>query len=76
MGIPKRPCQDAVTVPNFDILLMVKSNIAAFDNEREKFDLTARKIEGTSDQQRSTATRRLESREVMGNKPMREITLK
>jgi hypothetical protein len=51
-------------------------NMAAFDNAREKFDPIARKIEGTPDQQRQTATKRVEIREILGNKLMREITLK
>ena len=68
---------DAATPGDFDILLMVESkNMAAFDNAREKFDPIARKIEGTPDQQRQTAVKRVEIREIMGNKLMREITLK
>ena len=68
---------DAATPHDFDILLMVESkNMAAFDNAREKFDPIARKVEGTLEQQRSTATKRQEIREIMGNKLMREITLK
>jgi len=68
---------DAATPHDFDILLMVESkNMAAFDNTREKFDPIGRKIEGSPDQQRATATKRLEIREIMGNKLMREITLK
>ena len=68
---------DAATPHDFDILLMVESkNMAAFDNAREKFDPIARKIEGSPDQQRATATKRLEIREIMSNKLMREITLK
>jgi len=68
---------DAASPHDFDILLMVESkNMAAFDNAREKFDPIARKIEGTPDQQRQTATKRVEIREILGNKLMREITLK
>src|SRR6266852_1585822 len=68
---------DAANPHDFDILLMVESkNMAAFDNAREKFDPIARKIEGPPDQQRQTATKRLEIREILGNKLMREITLK
>ena len=68
---------DAATPHDFDILLMVESkNMAALDNAREKFDPIARKIEGTPDQQRATATKRLDIREIMGTKLMREITLK
>lgn len=68
---------DAANPQDFDILLMVESkNMAAFDNAREKFDPIAKKIEGSIDQQRATATKRLEIREIMGDKLMREITLK
>ncbi|MFZ3374007.1 MAG: hypothetical protein WA183_00450 [Chthoniobacterales bacterium] len=68
---------DAATPHDFDILLMVESkNMAAFDNAREKFDPIARKIEGSPDQQRQTATKRVEIREILGSKLMREITLK
>src|ERR1700747_825870 len=62
---------------DFDILLMVEQkNMASFDNAREKFDPIARKIEGTPDQQVATATKRVELREILGTKLMREITLK
>src|SRR5229473_4492249 len=68
---------DAATPHDFDILLMVESkNMAALDNAREKFDPIARKIEGTPDQQVATATKRVELREILGTKLMREITLK
>ena len=68
---------DAATAQDFDILLMVESaNMAALDNDREKFDPISRKIAGSADAQRATATKRLEIREIMGNKLMREITLK
>jgi hypothetical protein len=68
---------DTATPQDFNILLMVESkNMAALDNAREKFDPIARKIEGTPDQQRATQTKRLDIREIMGTKLMREITLK
>ena len=68
---------DAATPQDFNILLMVESkNMAALDGFREKADPIARKIEGTPDQQRTTQTKRLEIREIMGTKIMREVTLK
>jgi hypothetical protein len=68
---------DSTTPHDFDILLLVEQkNMATFDGAREKFDPIARKIEGTPDQQRSTAVQRVELREILGNKLMREITLK
>jgi hypothetical protein len=68
---------DAATPQDFNILLMVESkNMAALDDAREKFDPIARKVEGSPDQQRTTQTKRLEIREIMGSKNMREVTLK
>ena len=68
---------EAATPKDFNILLMVESkNMAALDNAREKFDPIARKVEGAPDQQRATAVKRLDIREILGNKLMREITLK
>ena len=68
---------DAATPQDFNILLMVESkNMAALDGFREKADPIPRKIEGTPDQQLATQTKRLEIREILGSKNMREITLK
>ena len=68
---------NAATPQDFDILLMVESkNMAALDNAREKFDPIARKVVGTTDQQQAMAVKRLDIREIMGSKIMREITLK
>ena len=68
---------NAATPQDFDILVMVESkNMAALDNGREKFDPIARKIVGTTDQQQAIAVKRLDIREIMGTKIMREITLK
>jgi hypothetical protein len=62
---------------DFDILLMVEfKNMAAFDNQREKTDPIADKILGSEEAQRQGAVKRMEIREVMGNKLMREVTLK
>ncbi len=68
---------DAATPQDFNILVMVESkNMAALDNAREKFDPIAKKVVGSIEEQEKTATQRLEVREIMGNKLMREITLK
>src|SRR5712671_2797049 len=68
---------NAGTPQDFDILLMVESkNMAALDNGREKFDPIARKVVGTTDQQQAMAVKRLDIREIIGTKLMREITLK
>ncbi len=68
---------DAANPQDFDILLMVESkDMASFDNAREKFDPIAKKITGTLDQQRATAVKRMDIREIVGDKLMREVTLK
>ena len=65
------------TPQDFNILIMVESkNMAAQDNTREKFDPIARKVVGTTDQQEAIQVKRLDIREIMGTKLMREITLK
>src|SRR6266705_2116832 len=66
---------DPATPQDFDILLMVESkNMAALDNTREKFDPIAKKIVGTTEQQQAIQVKRLEIREIIGTKLMREIT--
>ena len=68
---------EAATPQDFNILLMVESqNMAALDNAREKFDPIARKVTGDPATQVANATKRLNIREIMGAKLMREITLK
>ena len=68
---------DAATAQDFNILIMVESkNMAAQDNTREKFDPIARKVVGTTDQQEALQVKRLDIREIIGTKLMREITLK
>src|SRR6476646_2375524 len=68
---------NTATPQDFDILIMVESkNMAALDNGREKFDPIARKVVGTTDQQQALAVKRLDIREIVGSKLMREITLK
>jgi len=65
------------TPQDFNILIMVESkNMAAQDDAREKFDPIARKLVGTTDQQQAIQVKRLDIREIMGTKLMREITLK
>jgi hypothetical protein len=68
---------NAATPQDFDILIMVESkNMAAQDNAREKFDPITRKLVGTTDQQQAIQVKRLDIREIIGTKLMREITLK
>ena len=67
----------AATSNDFNILLMVESkDMAALDNGREKFDPIAKKIEGSVEEQEKTMVKRLDIREIVGDKLMREITLK
>jgi hypothetical protein len=68
---------DAATQQDYDILLMVEyPNMAAMDGLRDKTEPIFDKIVGTEDQQRQLAVKRLEIREIIGGKLMREITLK
>jgi hypothetical protein len=68
---------DSSTPQDYDILLMVQvPNMAALDGLRDKTDPIAGKLIGNDDQQRQMAVKRLEIREIMGGKTMREITLK
>jgi hypothetical protein len=68
---------DAATQQDFDILLMVEyPNMAALDGLRDKTDPIGAKLVGSEDQQRQLAVKRLEIRDIMGDKTMREITLK
>jgi hypothetical protein len=68
----------AASTPNdFDILLMQEfKNMAAFDGLRDKIDPIQNKIIGNADVQRQGAVERMQIREIMGGKIMREITLK
>jgi len=68
---------DAANAQDYDILLMVEyPNMAALDSLRDKTDPIDAKLVGSEDQQRQLAVKRLEIREIMGDKTMREITLK
>ena len=68
---------DAANRDDFDILLMVQyKNMAALDELREKTDPIAAKLIGGEDQIRQGAVKRMEIREILGTKTMREITLK
>jgi hypothetical protein len=62
---------------DFNILILVEyPNWAALDNLRDKMDPIVEKVMGTEDQRRETAVKRLDVREILGTKTMREITLK
>lgn len=68
---------EAARPEDFNILILVEyPNWAAFDNLRDKMDPIVEKVMGTEDQRRTTAVKRLDIREIIGTKTMREITLK
>ena len=68
---------DASNPQDFDILLMQEmQNMASLDGLRDKLDPIDKKIIGSEDAQRQGAVKRMEVREIMGNKLMREVTLK
>ena len=62
---------------DFNILILVEyPNWAAFDSLRDKMDPIVEKVMGSEDQRRATAVKRLDIREILGTKTMREITLR
>src|SRR6266487_1046765 len=68
---------DAADRNDFNILLMVAyKNMAAFDGLREKTDPIMSKVMGSEDARRQLAVKRLDVREILGTKTMREVTLK
>lgn len=68
---------DAADPHDFNILILVEyPNWAAFDSLRDKMDPIVDKAMGSQEQQRDLAVKRLDIREILGTKTMREITLK
>ena len=68
---------EASGTQDFNIVILVEyPNWAAFDNLRDKMDPIVEKVMGTEEQRLTTATKRLEIREILGTKTMREITLR
>src|SRR4029077_5310674 len=68
---------DAGSPHDFDVLIMVQyANMAAFDGLRDKTEPIANKIMGGENKRRSTMAKRMDVREILGTKTMREITLK
>jgi hypothetical protein len=62
---------------DFNILILVEyPNWAAFDALREKMDPIIAKVMGSEEQRKDMAVKRLDIREILGTKTMREITLK
>lgn len=68
---------DSVGRDDFNILIMVQyPNMAALDGLRDKMDPLIEKVMGSEEQRNATAVKRLDVREILGAKTMREITLK
>jgi len=68
---------DASGRDDFNVLIMVEyKNMAAFDGLRETTDPIMAKVIGNQDTQRQMAVKRLDIREILGTKTMREVTLK
>ena len=68
---------DASNPHDFDILILVEyPNWAAFDPLRAKMDPIVAKVMGSEEQRKEMAVKRLDVREILGTKTMREITLK
>ena len=62
---------------DFNILIMVEyPSMASFDHLRDKMDPLLTKAMGSEDQRKDMAVKRLDIREILGTKTMREITLK
>jgi hypothetical protein len=60
-----------------NIIIMVEyANMAALDGLREKMEPLMEKVMGSVDQRRDLAVKRLDIREILGVRTMREITLK
>jgi len=68
---------DASSPHDFDILLMQEfQNMAALDGLRDKLDPIDKKMVGNLEVKRQGAVKRMDVREIMGDKLMREVTLK
>jgi len=68
---------DSMGPQDYNIIIMVQyPNMAALDGLRDKMDPILEKVMGSEDQRRATAVKRLDIREILGTKTMREITLK
>jgi hypothetical protein len=58
------------------IILVQYPNMAALDGLRDKMEPLMEKVMGGEDQRRAMAVKRLDIREILGTRTMREITLK
>ncbi|PYK69340.1 MAG: hypothetical protein DME45_02640 [Verrucomicrobia bacterium] len=68
---------EAAFPQDYNVMILLEfANMAAFDNLRDKFDPIFIKAAGSVDQQTQIQVKRLDVREVLGEKIMREISLK
>ena len=68
---------DAMGPNDYNIVIMVEyPNMAGLDGLRDKTDPILEKAMGSEDQRRQLAVKRLDIRDILGTKTMREITLK
>ena len=62
---------------DFDVMFMTEyKNWAAFDGLSSKYNAIAEKIVGSEDKQVQLMTKRTESREIIGGKPMQELVIR
>lgn len=68
---------EASDAHDFNMLILVEyPNYAAFDTLRDKMEPVMAKVMGSEEQRKDMAVKRLDVREILGTKTMREITLK
>lgn len=68
---------DAANKDDWNLLLMTEhKNLASLDGFDEKFRAISSKIIGTEDQQKNVMIKRIDMREILGGKQVREIFLK
>jgi hypothetical protein len=67
----------AANKDDWDLMLMIEyKNMASFDGVDEKFRAIETKVVGTEEQQKNLMVKRIEIREIFGDKLMRELILK
>ncbi|MDP2209181.1 MAG: hypothetical protein Q8K98_10495 [Bacteroidota bacterium] len=68
---------DAANRDDWNLMLMTEhKNMASLDGFDEKFREISTKIIGTEDQQKNVMIKRIDMREILGGKQVREIILK
>jgi hypothetical protein len=67
----------AANKDDWDMMLMVEyKNMATLDGLETKFDAINKKVVGSESQQKEVMTKRVEMREIIGGKLLRELLLK